>query len=154
MLGYGSSLGHGQKDNGEYDTTQEIDYASATAFMANRKCILNLGVYDEWFVSHYEDVDLSLRARRRGGKCFRAGSSVMYHKGAVTYKKYAVKEITIYNIRKNRIRVIVKNYTGIVKLMRLSLVTATHIPLMIYDMISPARTNRLLTIQATWEGLT
>ena len=79
-----------------------------------------IGGFDEWFKYHYEDVDLSFRARKNGGECWYCPSAVVYHKGSLTVKKLKASDL-IMNIRKNRLMVILKNFKGVEKLFRLAI---------------------------------
>ncbi|HLB60130.1 MAG TPA: glycosyltransferase family 2 protein [Patescibacteria group bacterium] len=135
IFGIGSAIGRGTVDTGQYDYVKQLDYTCATMIMINRLFFLKLGGYDEWFVSHYEDVDLCLRAKKHGGSCVFAWKSKLYHKGSITYKRYVTNEKVLYDIRKNRVRVIVKNYTGIEKMLRILLLCGSFAALSVYEII-------------------
>jgi N-acetylglucosaminyl-diphospho-decaprenol L-rhamnosyltransferase len=45
---------------------QETDYAHGTMLLARRAALIDVGLFDERYFAYCEEVDLSLRARRRG----------------------------------------------------------------------------------------
>lgn len=150
IWGVGKGIGGGQKDIGQYDRDMIRDFAAATTFMMNRKFYLQLKGYDRWFVSHYEDVDLCLKARAKGGVCWYSYKSRCYHKISVTYKKYVASETLLFNIRKNRIRVIIKNFSGIERLMRLLLVIPVNALTIAQDLLSADKYHRTVTFRAIY----
>lgn len=147
---FGLGAGLGGKDRGQYDQNRTIDYAAATTFMAPKKFFIELGGYDEWFVSHYEDVDLCLRAKKRGGSCWFAYRAVCHHKISITFKKYVTSDELLFNIRKNRIRVIINNFYGIERLVRLLLVATVNALTIAQDLVSPDKLRRTVTLRAIY----
>ncbi|MBL7159603.1 glycosyltransferase, partial [Candidatus Microgenomates bacterium] len=102
FFGFGFAVGRGKKDNGQYNKNAKFDYVNGTAFLIDRQFFLGLGGFDNRFRYFYEDVDLSLRARKQGGECWSCWHAVIYHQGSLTFKKtLTVKEIR-KRIRKNR----------------------------------------------------
>ena len=100
--GFGFAVGRNEKDNGQYDKNTKFDYVNGTAFLIDRQFFLELGGFDNRFRYFYEDVDLSIRARKQGGECWSCWRAVIYHQGSLTFKKtLSVKEIK-KRIRKNR----------------------------------------------------
>lgn len=153
IWGIGKGLGGGMKDAGQFDHDEVRDFAAATTFMMNRAFYRQLKGYDEWFVSHYEDVDLCLRARARGGKCWYSYKSRCYHKVSITYKKYVASEILLFNIRKNRVRVIIKNFNGLHRVIRLLLLLPTCVITALQDILTAEPRRRTVTFRAVYAGL-
>jgi GT2 family glycosyltransferase len=61
------------------------DYASAACWLVRRAVFEELGGFDEsFFPAYYEDVDLALRARPRGGTVVVGDSMVVHRRGAST----------------------------------------------------------------------
>lgn len=61
------------------------DYASAACWLMRTSDFANLGGFDDaFFPAYYEDVDLALRARTRGGTAVVGDSTVIHHHGAST----------------------------------------------------------------------
>ncbi len=153
IWGIGKGLGGGVKDTGQFDSDQVRDFAAATTLMMNRRFYLQLKGYDEWFISHYEDVDLCLRARASGGKCWYSYKSRCYHKVSITYKKYVASEILLFNIRKNRIRVVLKNFHGLEKLLRLLLLLPTNVITAVQDVQDQEPRRKLVTLRAVYAAV-
>ncbi|MBI1863505.1 glycosyltransferase family 2 protein [Candidatus Microgenomates bacterium] len=146
-----SGIGHGKgggKDTGQYDHQLKCDYVSGTAFMIHKSFFTELGGFDEWFGAYYEDVDLSLRARSRGGECHYCPTSRVYHKISATYKKQLVQENTLFDIRKNRLRTVIKNFDGTERVLRIVALIPVYIGCTITDIMSLNRKRLFLTIRA------
>jgi GT2 family glycosyltransferase len=102
FFGFGFAVGRGEKDEGQHDENREFDYVNGTAFMINYDFFWQLGGFDERFRYFYEDVDLSLQARRIGGECWSCTKAIVYHKGSLTFKKTMSDKEIKQCIRKNR----------------------------------------------------
>lgn len=148
LFGAGHNIGFNEKDQGQYDQDKKMDYVAATVFLADRKFFLELGGYDEWYRSHYEDVDLCLRARTREGECWYCHKSRMYHKLSVTYKKYVKMENLLFDIRKNRLRTVIKNFKGLERLIRVLLLVPIYLATSIQDLLSLRRERLFVTIRS------
>ncbi len=94
------------KDAGK---TQEIDGLSATALIVRSDDFLQLGGFDEKFFAYLEDVDLFLRARKRGMKFGVDVDTNVFHKGLQTSSKFKTRKAWLDF--KNWIRVILKNWS-------------------------------------------
>lgn len=130
---WGGGYGIGRNKPMMRVTSKTIDYTVGTAFMINRSFFLELGGFDEWYRGYYEDVDLSLRVKRNGGVCKVCYSSIVYHKGSKTYKKHVSQSEHLFDIRKNRLRTILKNFSGIELTARMSLALLSYVILIIVD---------------------
>lgn len=150
IWGTGKGMGGGTQDEGQFDKDRVVDFVAATTFMMNRKFYLQLGGYDKWFVSHYEDVDLCLRARSKGAVCWYSYKSRCNHKISFTYKKYVAAETVLLNVRKNRICVVLKNFNGLEKLIRLFLLLPVNIFTTVQDLLSSEATRKTVTLRAVY----
>lgn len=148
IWGFGEGMGRGEVDRGQYDKPLLLDYASATTFMADRSFFLSLGGYDQWFYSHYEDCDVSFRAKKKGGISLLAYKSIIYHRGSVTYKKHVDNPTLLYHIRKNRVAVVLRNFSGFKLLVRFTLVTLEHIFFAVQDLLTFKKERRYITLKA------
>ena len=79
-LGFGYLTGYGEKDQGQYDRSQSIDYASGAAVIIRAELLEQFGLFDEIFYLHLEDTDLSWKLRQVGFDTFFVPDSVVYHK--------------------------------------------------------------------------
>jgi GT2 family glycosyltransferase len=59
-------LQDGEIDQGQFDRVLEVLYVSSCAMLISRDCLQRVGVPDERFTSHHEDLDFCWRARLAG----------------------------------------------------------------------------------------
>ncbi|OGE32054.1 hypothetical protein A2631_02965 [Candidatus Daviesbacteria bacterium RIFCSPHIGHO2_01_FULL_44_29] len=78
----GSHRGVNEQDRGQYDTPQEIDYATGAALFVKREVFTEIGLFDERFFLYYEDSDFCKRARMKGFKIFYIPTASLYHANA------------------------------------------------------------------------
>jgi GT2 family glycosyltransferase len=50
-----------EEDNGQYDTTQQVFWASGAALLIRSKVFKKLNGFDEYFFAHQEEIDLCWR---------------------------------------------------------------------------------------------
>ncbi len=81
-----------EEDNGQYDKTAEIFWASGTAIMVRKKDFETAGGFDETFFAHQEEIDLCWRFQLMGKKVVFAPTSVVYHKNAVSLPMHSFKK--------------------------------------------------------------
>lgn len=148
LLGIGHGIGHEHKDGRQYDKIVKIDFANGTAFLIDKKVFFSLGGFDEWFKFHYEDVDLNLRAKKNKGKSWYYHKAVVYHKGSLTIKENLNKDQLLFNVRKNRVRVITKNFKGLSMFIRLSLLLTTYTLLIVKEVVTFKTRIAFLTVKA------
>jgi GT2 family glycosyltransferase len=86
--------GHGEKDGEKYGKRELVFGACAGAALYRKTVFTAIGMFDEDFVSFYEDVDFSFRAQLAGFKCLYVPEAICYHKRGATGGKaspYPVK---------------------------------------------------------------
>jgi len=76
--------GAGEADDGRFDSRSYVFGACAGAALYRRKMFDQIGLFDEEFVSYYEDVDVCLRASLAGWKCLYVPEARCYHKRGAT----------------------------------------------------------------------
>jgi GT2 family glycosyltransferase len=74
---------HGQPVDGRM-ASREVFGACGAAFLIRRELFEELGGFDEDLFMVYEDVDLSYRARLRGGRCAYADTASVEHAGSAS----------------------------------------------------------------------
>ena len=74
---------HGQRVDGRL-ASREVFGACGAAFLIRRDLFEVLGGFDEDLFMVYEDVDLSYRARLRGGRCVYADAASVKHAGSAS----------------------------------------------------------------------
>ena len=79
--------GHGEIDNGQYDNKIDVVGACAGACLYRKEMIEQIGLFDENFVTSYEDAEMSWRALRKGWKSKYVPTAIVYHHGGGTSQK-------------------------------------------------------------------
>ena len=105
-LGYPFSRGRVfdfcETDEGQYDDSSEIFWASGAAFFVRSSVYNELNGFDEYFFAHQEEIDLCWRIKRIGYKVYVEPSSVVYHVGGGTLPM-GNKQKVFLNFRNNLI---------------------------------------------------
>lgn len=134
-FGFGFGIGR-EIDYGQYDRRHSLDFVVGTAFMIDRKLFQTLKGFDEWYKFHYEDLDLCLRAKKLGAKCVFCHKSIIYHKISLTFKNNIRPAFFTFNVRKNRMQTVIKNFSGIDRIIRLTGLLSFYVLLAIRDLLS------------------
>ncbi len=71
-------------DNGQYDDSIPIFWATGAALFVQSKVFHELNGFDEYFFAHQEEIDLCWRMQRAGYTIYVMPSSVVYHVGGGT----------------------------------------------------------------------
>ena len=96
-----------EKDEGQYDDTHEIFWATGACMFIKRHVFEELEGFDEDYFAHQEEVDLCWRAKNNGHKVYYVGASMVYHLGGSTLSNMNPKK-TYLNFR-NSLFSITKN---------------------------------------------
>lgn len=98
-----------EADNGQYDDTIDLFWASGAA-LAIRKDIFNdMGGFDEDFEFHMEEIDLCWRLQNQGFRISYASNSTVYHLGGGSLPMQSPRKV-FYNFR-NSLYMLWKNYS-------------------------------------------
>jgi hypothetical protein len=110
-LGYPYCLGRKfsgtEFDLGQYDTGQDIFWASGVAMFVKRTAVEELGGFDEDFFMQMEEIDLSWRMKLAGYLVRSVPSSVIMHEGGASLQ--CGSEEKIYFNHRNNITMLLKN---------------------------------------------
>ena len=113
VLGYICPRGSGEKDQGQYDEEREKGFfcASGACLLIRKSLLLALDgeCFDPFFFAYHEDVDLSWMARLLSGKVVYCPTSICHHKLGATLGRHS--PWTAYLGYRNRLRVLIKNYS-------------------------------------------
>lgn len=96
-----------EKDNGQYNDTCEIFWASGACFFIRSSVYKELNGFDADFFAHQEEVDLCWRAFNNNHIIKYNGNSYVYHVGGATLNEENPKK-TLLNFR-NSLLMLVKN---------------------------------------------
>jgi hypothetical protein len=115
-----------EKDEGQYDTARDVDWATGAALLLRRAALDEVGLLDEQFEMHMEEIDLCWRLGRRGYRVRVAPESYVYHLGGGSLPQGDPRKV-YYNFRN-------------------SLLT-------LYKNLPPARWRRLFPLRLLLDGL-
>lgn len=106
----GLARGHNrlETDDGRFDSEEEAFYPSGCAGVYKKEMLDGIGLLDETFFAYGEDVDLGLRARWAGWKCYYVPDAVVYHKYSATTGEYSPRKAFL--VERNRIWILIKNF--------------------------------------------
>jgi GT2 family glycosyltransferase len=91
-----------EEDNGQYDQTEPIFWASGAALFIRPAIFHEMNGFDEYFFAHQEEIDLCWRIQLAGYKIYSCPLSVVYHVGGGTLPRGNSLK-TYLNFRNNRI---------------------------------------------------
>jgi hypothetical protein len=77
---YGSNRGVDEIDHGQYDKTEETDFATGCFVMYKAKTLKEVGLFDEKYFAYMEDVDLSQRIKKAGWRVLYSSKGFLWHK--------------------------------------------------------------------------
>ncbi len=103
----GRILTNCETDNGQYDTPQEIFWATGAAMFIKGDLYHDLGGLDAGYFAHMEEIDLCWRLKRAGYKVMVYPESTVYHVGGGTLQ-YQSPRKTYLNHR-NSLTTLLKN---------------------------------------------
>ncbi len=110
-LGYpycrGRIFDHCEEDQGQYNDTIKVQWASGACLFVKRTVFNNVGGFDEDYFAHQEEIDLCWRIKNEGLDILACGDSKVYHLGGGTLATTHPRK-TFYNFR-NSLFTIVKN---------------------------------------------
>ncbi|WP_103068007.1 glycosyltransferase family 2 protein [Aquimarina sediminis] len=99
-----------EKDNGQYDDTIPVFWASGACLFIRKKVFEEVEKFDEDFFAHQEEIDLCWRIQNRGYNIMFEGQSTVYHLGGATLNTMNPRK-TFLNFR-NGLYLLVKNVPG------------------------------------------
>jgi GT2 family glycosyltransferase len=136
-LAYSQPRGFNEKDEGQYDNDKEdgFFYASGACVLIKKSLLAALSgeCFDPHLFAYYEDVDLSWMARLIGLKVVYCPESVCYHKGKGSFGDET--PLTVYLSHRNRLRVMIKNYSLATLIFVLPLTIVLKFSLLVVDCI-------------------
>ena len=98
-----------EKDHQQYDESSDIFWASGTAMLVRRTILEEVGLFDEDFFAHMEEIDLNWRFHMSGYRVMSAPASVIYHRSGATLKPDSPQKL--YLNHRNSLIMLIKNYS-------------------------------------------
>ncbi|MGG8495536.1 glycosyltransferase family 2 protein [Tenacibaculum sp. TC6] len=94
-----------ETDNGQFNDTTEIFWASGACMFIRSEVYHNLGGFDEDYFAHQEEIDLCWRAQNEGHTVAYVGASTVYHVGGATLQESNPHK-TFLNFRNSLLNVV------------------------------------------------
>lgn len=91
-----------EEDMGQYDDIKQVFWATGACMVVRKKLLDEVGLLDDDFFAHMEEIDLCWRANLHGYRIFCIPQSVVYHVGGGTLPK-ANPQKTFLNYRNSLI---------------------------------------------------
>ena len=79
IFGFGYAREKGKKDIDQYNTVEQIGYASGTCLFAPSSVFKKVGLLDPFIFLYHDDLDLGWRAAQLGIKSYYVPTSIIYH---------------------------------------------------------------------------
>lgn len=92
----------------DHRESREVDQVMGSFFLVRGSLFRQLGGFDERFFVYFEEVDLTLRARRAGFQTFYLAEAAAYHKGGGTSEH--VKAVRLFYSLRSRIQYAYKHF--------------------------------------------
>ena len=93
-----------EKDEGQYDKSEPIFWASGAAMFVRSRLFHELGGLDGYFFAHQEEIDFCWRLQLAGCAVYSCPASVVYHVGGGTLPKGNERKVFL-NFRNNLIMI-------------------------------------------------
>lgn len=112
VYGNPTTIGAGEEDKGKYNEQREVLSVTGAASLFRASLLGKVGLLDPDYGIGYEDMDLALRVRIAGYKCYYTPNVVVYHRRAASTSAASadLKVRLKYGFNKNRLATLVKNY--------------------------------------------
>lgn len=104
--GLGRTRGRLEKDTGQYDTRSAVFCPSGCAALYRRKMLDECGLFDEKFFAYADDIDIGLRGRLVGYKCFYVPTAIAYHRLSASFG--LLSPLKAFLLERNRLWVVIK----------------------------------------------
>jgi GT2 family glycosyltransferase len=98
-----------EEDQGQYDSPSQIFWACGTAAVFRRTALNEVGLLDEDFFAHMEEIDLAWRLHLAGYQGIRVPAAVVYHYSGGTLPNTERRKMFLNH--RNSIACLVKNYS-------------------------------------------
>ena len=99
---YGTNRGVDEVDSGQFEKTEETDFATGAAVLMNVKALRKVGLFDEKYFMYFEDSDLSMRMKKKKWKVIYTPKAKLWHK--VAQSSGIGSDLNDYFITRNRLR--------------------------------------------------
>lgn len=106
---YGRIFYTTEEDRGQYDSVKDVFWASGAATLIRKSVIEEVGLLDEDFFAHMEEIDLDWRIQLAGYKVVAVPQAVVYHHSGWTLGHETFQKL--YLNHRNSLVMLLKNYS-------------------------------------------
>jgi GT2 family glycosyltransferase len=103
---YWGDRGFRDKDKGQYDQVEEVISLCGAAVLFRKRCLEDVGCFDEDFVMYLEDIDICFRCTHKKWKIFYNPKSIAYH----NFRGTSSPEVVEYFSERNRLLTLAKHF--------------------------------------------
>ncbi len=103
--------GSGEADNGQFNEIVAVDWISGCFMFVSRDVLQAVGLLDERFFFGWEDVDLCVRAAKKGFKVLFVPESRIWHKGFGVDKRDRLMGMPVYYATRGQFLFMDKHFT-------------------------------------------
>ena len=104
------NIGFLQKDNGQFNKSEQTDLPNGAAMMIPALLIKKIGAMSEMFFLYYEELDWAERFKKAHYQIHYVGTTEILHKESISTGKNS--PLKIFYLYRNRLLFIRRNYTG------------------------------------------
>ena len=79
IFGFGYSRSKGDKDKGQFDKFEKINFASGTCIFTSKKILDEIGLFESFLFAFHDDFELCWRGALIGINSFYVPSAIVYH---------------------------------------------------------------------------
>jgi GT2 family glycosyltransferase len=101
FTGRNGMIGNGENDKGQYDRLSKTNYAHGGAMMVSQTAIENVGLLPELFFLYYEELDWSVKFKKKGYSIYFQPEALIYHKESMSTGK--TNPLKTFYLTRNRI---------------------------------------------------
>lgn len=103
--------GSGEMDCGQYEERREVDWICGCFMLISRELLKEVGMFDRRFFFGWEDVDLCVRAARRGYRIIFVPQSKVWHKTYPPEKRERLMGLPVYYATRGHLIFMEKHFT-------------------------------------------
>jgi len=113
-----STIGHGENDLNQYDSTTSTAYLHGAAMMVRREVVEQVGLMPECYFLYYEEMDWSAQMKKAGYELMYEPRAVVYHNESSSTGKDS--PLKIYYMTRNRMLYAWRNRTGLIRVLSIA----------------------------------
>jgi GT2 family glycosyltransferase len=100
-----------ETDEGQYDKSRPVFWATGAATLLRRSALKRVGILDELFFAHMEEIDLNWRMQIAGYRILVEPKSVVFHETGATLKSDSYYKMVLNH--RNNLMMLLKNHSAI-----------------------------------------